>query len=142
AAAWLESSMCIVSYSDIFYDPKAVVDLLGSSNPIAVTYDPGWRAHWEKRFANPLDDAETFRLNADGTLAEIGAKPKTIEEIQGQYMGLLRFAPAGWQELLRMRSGLSPDERDRMHMTGALQRIIEAANMPIGAVPFRGDWGE
>jgi choline kinase len=142
AADWLETSTCIVSYSDIFYEPKAVVDLLGSNSPIAVTYDPGWRTHWEKRFANPLDDAETFRLNPDGTLAEIGAKPKTIEEVQGQYMGLLRFAPAGWRELLRVRNALIPGERDRMHMTGALQRIIDAGNMAIGAVPFRGDWGE
>lgn len=142
AAPWLEREPCLVSYSDIFYDASAVRALAESRASLAVTYDTNWRALWEKRFADPLVDAETFRMKPDGTLAEIGNKPRTVDEIQGQYMGLLRFTPEGWAEILRIRAGLAPAERDRMHMTGTLQKVIEAGRVPVAAVPYAGEWGE
>ena len=35
-----------------------------------------WLELWSKRFENPLDDAETFKINEGGYLLEIGQKPK------------------------------------------------------------------
>lgn len=142
AQEWLQSEPCIVSYSDIFYDAKAVVSLMECSGNIAVTYDPNWLKLWEKRFGDPLLDAETFRLNTDQTLAEIGNKPKSVNEVQGQYMGLLRYTPEGWAEVLRIRAQIMPIECDRMHMTGTLQRVIEAGVIPVYAVPYEAEWGE
>ena len=63
-----------------------------------------WLALWERRFGDPLLDAETFRLSSDGSLLEIGNKPRNVEEVEGQYMGLLRFSPEGWTEFLKIRS--------------------------------------
>ncbi len=142
AQEWLQSEPCIVSYSDIFYDAKAVVSLMECSGNIAVTYDPNWLKLWEKRFGDPLLDAETFRLNTDQTLAEIGNKPKSVNEVQGQYMGLLRYTPEGWAEVLRIRAQIMPIECDRMHMTGTLQRVIDAGVVPVYAVPYEAEWGE
>ncbi len=142
AGAWLESGPCLVSYSDIFYSEQAPRALMACAADLAVTYDPQWRVLWEKRFGDPLLDAETFRMHADGSLAEIGNKPGTVAEIQGQYMGLLRFTPAGWHEVLRIRAALPPEACDRMHMTGTLQKVIEAGRVPIAAVPYAGEWGE
>ena len=45
-----------------------------------------------KRFDDPLSDAETFRLNSSSEIIEIGNKPSSIEEIEGQYMGLMSFS--------------------------------------------------
>lgn len=142
AAEWLKTKPCLVSYSDIFYDASAVSTLMNCTANLAVTYDPNWQELWERRFENPLIDAETFRLNSNGSLAEIGNKPKTIEEVEGQYMGLLRFTPAGWDEVTRIRSELAEPECDRMHMTGTLQKVIDAGNIEILGVPYRGRWGE
>ncbi len=142
AQEWLQAEPCIVSYSDIFYDAEAVKSLMDSPALLAVTYDPNWLELWTQRFGDPLLDAETFRLKPDNTLAEIGNKPKSVEEVQGQYMGLLRFTPEGWAEVLRIRAGLTPAECDRMHMTGTLQKVIDAGNVPIAAVPYAGEWGE
>ncbi|MDG1107072.1 MAG: hypothetical protein P8N60_00205, partial [Burkholderiaceae bacterium] len=61
---------------------------------------------------------------------------------QGQYMGLLRFTPGGWEEVLRIRTALSLAECDKMHMTGTLQRVLEAGNLSIRALPYWGEWGE
>lgn len=142
ASEWLEKDACGVSYSDIFYDASAVSVLMSSSAKLAVTYDPNWRELWGKRFGNPLLDAETFRMDSNGALAEIGHKPRTVEEVEGQYMGLLRFTPAGWREIVRIREGLMPQECDRMHMTGTLQKVIEAGRVSVSAIPYTGAWGE
>ena len=142
AESWLEGQPCIVSYSDIFYSPVAVQSLINSDAALAVTYDPNWLQLWTERFGDPLLDAETFRLTAAHTLAEIGNKPQSVDDVQGQYMGLLRFTPEGWAEVVRLRAELSPQQRDSMHMTNTLQRVIDAGRVPIAAVTYTGEWGE
>lgn len=142
AKVWLESDTCIISYSDIFYNSSAVISLINSPAPIAITYDQNWLQLWQRRFGDPLKDAETFRLTTEGILVEIGNKPNSIEQIQGQYMGLLRFTPNGWGEVKRIRSSLPEKERDTMHMTATLQRVIEAHSVNILAIPYNGIWGE
>jgi choline kinase len=142
AEGWLMKEPCIVSYSDIFYDSSAVESLLACNAPLAVTYDPNWLELWKNRFGNPLLDAETFRLTSMGTLSEIGNKPKSVKEVQGQYMGLLRISPGGWAEIARIREDLSQEQRDKIHMTGMLQKIIEKNFLSIVAVPYKSKWGE
>jgi choline kinase len=142
AESWLQGEPCIVSYSDIFYSPVAVQSLINSDATLAVTYDPNWLQLWTERFGDPLLDAETFRLTAAHTLAEIGNKPQSVDDVQGQYMGLLRFTPEGWAEVVRLRAELSPQQRDSMHMTNTLQRVIDAGRVPIEAVAYTGEWGE
>ncbi len=142
AESWLQGEPCIVSYSDIFYSPVAVQSLINSDATLAVTYDPNWLQLWTERFGDPLLDAETFRLTATHTLAEIGNKPQSVDDVQGQYMGLLRFTPEGWAEVVRLRAELSPQQRDSMHMTNTLQRVIDAGRVPIEAVAYTGEWGE
>ena len=142
AESWLQGEPCIVSYSDIFYSPVAVQSLINCEAALAVTYDPNWLQLWTERFGDPLLDAETFRLSATKTLAEIGNKPQSVDDVQGQYMGLLRFTPEGWAEVVRLRAELSPQQRDSMHMTNTLQRVIDAGRVPIEAVAYTGEWGE
>jgi choline kinase len=142
AQDWLQSVPCVVSYSDIFYSPVAVKSLMDCQASLAVTYDPNWLELWTRRFGDPLLDAETFRLTTEHTLAEIGNKPKSVAEVQGQYMGLLRFTPDGWAEVLRVRSGLASEQCDKMHMTGTLQKVLDAGRVTIVAVPYSGEWGE
>jgi choline kinase len=142
AQDWLQAEPCIVSYSDIFYSPVAVQSLMACAATLAVTYDPNWLELWTQRFGDPLLDAETFRLTSEHTLAEIGNKPTSVDEVQGQYMGLLRFMPEGWEEVLRIRTGLTSEQCDKMHMTGTLQKVIDAGRVAIAAVPYTGEWGE
>jgi choline kinase len=142
AQDWLMAEPCIVSYSDIFYSPLAVQSLMVCAASLAVTYDPNWLKLWTHRFGDPLLDAETFRLTPQHSLAEIGNKPNSVDEVEGQYMGLLRFMPEGWEEVLRIRTGLSLEQCDKMHMTGTLQKVIDAERVVIAAVPYVGEWGE
>lgn len=142
AAEWLACENCIVSYSDIFYESSAIELLLNSPAQIAITYDPHWLSLWGKRFDDPLIDAESFRIDQNDVLLEIGNKPRSIEEVQGQYMGLLKFTPKAWTIIEDLRRGMAPEERDKMHCTGTLQAIISGQNMPITTIKYTGKWGE
>jgi len=66
AQEWLEESPCIISYSDILYESQIIKELMKAEGAAVIAYDPNWLELWSKRFDNPLDDAETFRMNALG----------------------------------------------------------------------------
>lgn len=85
----------IVSYGDIVYSRKILRALLDSSADIAVTVDKEWKSYWSLRNENPLDDAETLKLRDDRSISEIGKKPNSLKEIEGQYMGLMKFSNKG-----------------------------------------------
>jgi len=141
ATPWLTAGPCVVSYADIVYSPRTVRRLAAARAELAVAYDRDWLELWSRRFADPLDDAETFRMGADGTLREIGGKPRTVAEVEGQYMGLLRFTPVAWAAVQRLLDGLVPRRRDELDMTGLLQALIDAGE-PVGTVPCSGAWAE
>ena len=142
ADSWLRESPCIVSYSDIFYGADAIQSIMKVSAKLAVSYDPNWFTLWNRRFVNPLSDAETFLVGTDGNLLEIGETPTQVDQIQGQFMGITLFTPDGWKEFNLVRSGLNQGLADQMHMTGSLQGVIEADNISILGVPYGGEWGE
>ena len=142
AQDWLKAGNCIVSYSDIFYQASGVESLIKECADMAITYDPNWQALWQGRFNNPLDDAETFRLDSQQNLLEIGNKTKDITEIQGQYMGLLKIAPDAWKKLLQLLDDLDSTTRNNIDMTSMLNRAILSYHLTIRAVPYMGQWGE
>ena len=142
ADKWLRMEPSIISYSDIFYDPSAVTSLINCPAPLAITYDPNWRSIWENRFEDPLSDAETFLIDSSNQVQEIGNKPDTVDEVQGQYMGLLRITPESWNYISRVLAKFPENERDEVSMTRILQAVIEQLKFPIIGVPYKNDWGE
>ena len=81
----------IVSYSDIVYKEGVLKKLIDSNHEIAVIVDRKWRELWAKRMENPLDDAETLKIQ-NGRIIELGRKPKNFNEIEGQYIGLIKIS--------------------------------------------------
>jgi choline kinase len=142
AAAWLRAGPVIVSYADIFYRGELVRGLANAPGEIVVSYDRQWRRLWARRFADPLSDAETFRVDAAGELLEIGGKTAMIEDIMGQYMGLLKFTPAAWGAIEALLATLDQAVRDRLDMTGLLRRLLAARAVTIRTFGTDGQWGE
>lgn len=140
AAEWLIAGPLVVSYSDIFYPAAAVRALMAAEGDIAITFDPDWLSLWSRRFADPLADAETFRTEGDRVI-DIGRRTDHLEDIQGQYMGLLKFAPTGWRAVETLLASLPPDRRDRLDMTSLLSALI-GRGQSVRAVPVAGPWGE
>ena len=110
-----------------------------SNSPIGITYDTQWKSLWEQRFSDPLADAETFR-EKDGRLLEIGKKTQRIEEIQGQYMGLITLHTAGWKAIEQVCADLG-EATAKTDMTALIQLLLEKGIL-VAAVPVDGKWCE
>jgi choline kinase len=141
AKAWLSGGPVIVSYADIFYRRGLVAALARAPGELVVCYDRNWRTLWSRRFSDPLADAETFEVDADGRLLEIGGKTDKVEAIKGQYMGLLKFNPPAWAAVAELLDEIGPQASDRLDMTGLLRRLL-ARGYPISTLATQGDWGE
>ena len=139
AADWINGEECVVSYSDIVYPAAHVKALLTSPHPVAITYDAWWEELWSLRQENPLTDAETFK-EENGKLLEIGGRPQNLDDVKGQYMGLIKIAPSGW-EIFEARRRELGDQLNRTDMTSFL-RLLLAENVPVGAVRIEGRWCE
>jgi choline kinase len=141
------SGELIVSYGDIVYSKEALAALLASKHDISVIVDKQWEPYWRARFDNPLDDAETLKLAPDGRFLEIGQKPQSLKEIQGQYIGLMKFSAAGIDTLkdvfhgARQAGSLGGKPVEKAYMTDLLQAIIDTGSR-VHSVPIQGGWVE
>tara|TARA_B100000787_G_C16174135_1_gene288062 strand:+ start:113 stop:859 length:747 start_codon:yes stop_codon:yes gene_type:complete len=95
----LSKNYSIISYADIFYKKSAVSLLLKKKHDISITSSTKWKKIWKKRFKDPLMDAETFDFDNNYFLKEIGKKPKSLNQIKGQYMGLIGISHIGWKKI-------------------------------------------
>jgi choline kinase len=142
ATTWLRAGPVIVSYADIFYRGALVRGLANAPDALVISYDRQWRRLWTRRFADPLSDAETFRVGASGELLEIGGKTTRVEDIEGQYMGLLKFTPVAWAAVENLLATLDGPIRERLDMTGLLRRLLMAKTVAIGTFGTDSQWGE
>ena len=130
----------IISYGDIVYSREVINTLLKSSADIAVVIDKQWERYWCSRSDNPLSDAETLKLDSDGRILEIGNKPKTIGEIDGQYIGMIKLSPSGVAKFKKVFHNNSVDFYKK-YMTDFLQALI-SEGYPVFSVLIYGDWIE
>ena len=137
----------MISYGDIVYDRNVIKSLLDSPEPFALPINTRWRELWEKRMKNPLEDAETLKLGADGFVTELGKKPKSYDEIEGQYMGLIKIGATVIEQVKSFYHQMDRlphyDGKDfkNMYMTSFLQTLIDHG-FRLKAVPVTGGWVE
>jgi L-glutamine-phosphate cytidylyltransferase len=89
----------IISYGDILFEDNVLKKIIDSDEDFSIIVDKNWLEYWEVRNENPLNDAESLMINSKGYLTSIGQKVENIEEIQGQYIGLMKFQNTGTAEL-------------------------------------------
>jgi choline kinase len=138
----LKKNECIVSYSDIIYDSRGLLDLKKSKSPISILFDDKWKNLWKKRFTHPLTDAETFKIDKNKNIIEIGKKTKSYKDIEGQYMGLIKFNPLGWEKFKIALKDHFKKGFNKNYLTDIFQKIIEKDISKIKAVKFSGRWCE
>jgi choline kinase len=137
----------IVSYGDIVYSSKVLKALLKSDYDIAVTVDTDWENYWQARNENPLDDAESLKLDSGGDIIEIGKKPKSVNEIDAQYMGLMKFSQKGINQVKKIFHNalevgyLLGKPIETAYMTDLLQATINEG-YSVHSVPVSGGWIE
>lgn len=137
----------LIAYGDIVYSRDILMDVLASDADIAVTIDLEWESYWRSRNENPLEDAETLKMHSDGRIYEIGQKPHSLKDIEGQYMGLIKLSPNGVDVLKKVfhyaesGEGLLGKPVERAYMTDLLQAVINSG-FPVQSVPVKSAWVE
>ena len=143
----------IVSYGDILFNEEILTKLVDDTNDFSVVVDENWHDLWKLRFKNPLDDAESLQIDDNLFLQSIGQPVKKIEEIQSQYIGLMKFQNEG---ILNLKSSyqnakeiskkgtnpLNPKINfENSYMTDLLNYLIKTGTK-IKAVKISGGWLE
>lgn len=137
----------IVSYGDIVFEPRVVSALIEAPGDIVTTVDLDWLKLWQLRNDDPLNDAETLRLEKGGVISDIGRKPRSLGEIDAQYIGLTKFTAKGKRALLEFVASSStpvwplPKPVDQTHFTDLLRGLI-AAGVEVRAAAIHGGWLE
>ncbi len=141
-----EGKDLIVSYADLVYFKDTILKLKEEKDDFAIVVDKAWRELWEKRFKDPLEDAETLKFQGS-FIKELGKKPQNYSEIQAQYTGLFKFSASFLPEVLSFYDSLDKSsfydgkDFDNMYMTSFLQALIDNKKA-AKAVEIEGNWLE
>ena len=126
----------IVSYGDIVFEISILKELLISKDDFSIVVDKKWKNYWSMRFKDPINDVESLRLDRDEQILDIGKKVTSLDVIQGQYIGLMKFSNLGteiikevYEELKDGKNPLNPKMPFKdAYMTDFLQYLINKGN--------------
>ena len=141
ARSYLEKAKgdVLISYGDIVYQQKNLESVLTTNGDITVMVDDGWLDLWSARNEHPLNDAETLKYGKNGQIIELGKKPTCLEDIHGQYTGLIKIPFQKIADFIsfydQLDRDLHYDGRDfkQMYMTSFLQLMIDEGWMVMPA---------
>jgi L-glutamine-phosphate cytidylyltransferase len=138
--ALLAAETVVVAYADIVYEPRLIAALLAASDDVATTVDLDWLSLWRIRFADPLSDAESLKMDRAHAILDIGRKVKSLGEIEAQYMGLLKFTAKGMRAFVDYCDARGAGA-EKLAMTDVLAGLTGQGTLVRG-VPVRGGWLE
>ena len=139
----------LISYGDIIFESDVVTKMISDvSNNISIIYDLNWLKLWSQRMENPLADVESFSLDENNDLIELGNEVNDIKKIEGQYIGMIHvrkdFAPHFFELYENaLKSGLQINGINipNLFMTSYLQHLIDNG-VKVRGIPIHGGWLE
>ncbi len=131
----------LISYSDIIFEKKAIKLIEKSNYDISILYDLNFLRYWRMRNSEPLVDLESFKIQSDDRIYDIGEKPLILSEIEGQYMGILKITPKGWIDLLNYMNQEKIAKVNNLSITEFLNGFIKKGGNVYG-IGFKGKWCE
>ena len=140
----------VVTYADILYADSVLQAVLASAGDISVAVDLDWKQYFSTRAADPYTIAETLVMR-DGAITLIGTPVASPEQVQGQYIGLMRFTAAGasllrecYWKYRRARWGQPWQQAqtfEKAYITDILQQVIDDGTTLTPAC-VHGEWVE
>lgn len=133
----------LILYGDIAYSDKHLKVLIESPStaPSVILGNTDWFELWSQRLDDPLTDAETFLFDDNLKLQDIGKVPDSLEQVQAQYMGMIRFNTAFLEALLRTYLAHANTMVSRnMYMTDLIQQVVDSHYVDVELVC--GSWIE
>lgn len=106
------SGNVIIAYGDIVYSQEVLKALMDDPGDVVIACDEGWYSYWSERFEDPLSDAETFKKSGDGKVLSLGKKTTRLEDVEGQYIGLIKLSDRGCKLIKKTYSDALENEAD------------------------------
>ena len=135
----------IISYGDIIYKNDVLKKLINSREQLSTVIDTDWYSYWKVRMENPLDDAESLKLNKKYYITDIGKKVKNLKNIKGQYIGLTKISKNIAKKILKvwvdLNSKNNANKTNNLYITDFL-RILIKRKFKIKAIPVKRGWLE
>ena len=116
----------LICYGDIIYSQKVLAKVLNTKHDITVASDEDWFAYWSERCDDPLDDAETFQKGEDGKVKSLGQKPESKDDVEGQFIGLIKLSPNGCEELHTVYHACKDDQECSENAWGSGRPLANA----------------
>ena len=149
----LEDSV-IIAYGDIIFEEENLNLLINSKEDISVVIDKKWKEYWFARMDDPIKDVESLKLDSNGYITNIGKPVKNIDEIEGQYIGLMKFQNEGLKIMKEFykktrkqakETGINPLNPDiafkKSYITDFIRGLVNEGQK-IKAVPIEKGWLE
>ena len=121
----------IISYGDIIYEDIVLKSLISCQEEICVVADKNWERLWRLRMVNPLEDAETFIMDNNYLIRDLGKKLTSFSQAQAQYIGLVKIRGNMISKFLEIYDQMNQSafydgkKFDEMYMTSFLQYLID-----------------
>ncbi|ONI82553.1 hypothetical protein ALI22I_41650 [Saccharothrix sp. ALI-22-I] len=135
---WLRRVPVMVQFGNVLCSAETIRRLCTAPGPLAVAYDPGWRALGARRCGDPWSNAEPVVLDRSRRyVAQMGGRPASLAVVQGQWLRLVKLTPASWAVLRRMRD---TGQTEGLGVGAALAQLVRHRLVPVTAVPSAGPW--
>lgn len=142
----------VVSYGDIIYEKRVFKKLIDSKEDLNVVVDLNGASYFKERFGRDfLLKTESLIFGDDGSIVDIGGPNPDIFQVQGQYIGLMKFTKKGHRILSKVydedrknywgKPWIRSKNFQNGYMTDMLQRIIDKG-YKVNAIRIRGGWLE
>lgn len=149
AADWLRNQDdVLITYGDIIFEPRVLDAVARAKSDIAVVIDSKWRELWLSRYEDPIFDVESLKLGGSGEILDVGRPVSTLDEVEGQYIGMIRLRGRGITQFIecyeKARDGeswLEGRSKAGAYMTDLLRGLI-AEGHKVQSAPIDGGWLE
>ena len=131
----------IISYTDIYFQKSIFSQLIKSKNKnITIPFIKNWKQIWKIRKKNIFEDAETFKIDKNSFLKEIGQKinKKNLKEIDGQFMGLIYIPKEHIKLVIKL---YKKNNNRKLQFTGFLNSLIKD-DIKLSSIEYKKFWYE
>ena len=118
-----------VSYGDILFNYEMLRDISTFDDDFVVAVDANWKNYWKMRYDHVDHDTESLKVD-DGFIIDIGSPNPPLNEIEGRYVGLLKFSKRGLSIIEDIYN--SSERWKTAYMTDLLQEIINRGYDVVG----------
>lgn len=130
----------LFSYSDVIYENNIFNKIKQNGKKhIIIPYLKNWEKIWKIRKKSIYEDAESFSVDKNKYLKEIGKKIKSKHEVKGQFMGLIYIPKNLKKNILKIYKNRFYNKK--VQTTQFLQYLLEKG-FKIKCLEYKGDWYE